>query len=245
VLCLAINQTRPCTVESETLVARARTLNSGPTFTLAEVLVEDARGRAVAHGTGTYVIRPIQPPPPPHAGPDVAVERPAYPTPDPSERPLSWSPRDVMFDEIAPLELFQRGRPLECAVGGASRHRAQATAGLQGAGVKTTGDGFLATFDSPGRGVQCARAIRDGVRRLGLEVRAGLHTGECEVSGVDVAGIAIHVASRIQSAAGPGEILVSNTVRNLVAGSGLQLSARGVHEFKGLEGKWQLFAPDS
>ena len=105
---LAINHMRPCTVESETLVARARTLNSGPTFTLAEVLVEDAQGRGVAHGTATYVIRPIQPPPPPHAGSDVAVERPVYPTPNPWERPLSWSPRDVMFDEISVLEIFQR-----------------------------------------------------------------------------------------------------------------------------------------
>jgi uncharacterized protein (TIGR00369 family) len=406
---LAINHMRPCTVESETLVARARTLNSGPTFTLAEVLVEDAQGRGVAHGTGTYVIRAVQPPPLPDVGSDAAVERPIYATADPWERPLSWSPRDVMFDEISALEIFQRtitgqlayvplqellgvriidaregsvilameasdwlasqtrqvapgviasfawhasagamatlapvghrlavlnqtvaflspvstdGREL-IARGTVTHRRAEAllsTAELtdtdgnvvavghqtsllmprrrrglarvepqrvlatvlftdivgsteraqemgdapwnalleehhgivrkqlqvfKGREVKTTGDGFLATFDSPGRGVQCARAIRDGVRPLGLKLRAGLHTGECEVSAGDVAGIAIHVASRIQSAAQPGEILVSSTVRDLIAGSGLQLFDRGVHELKGVKGKWQLFAADS
>jgi class 3 adenylate cyclase len=108
--------------------------------------------------------------------------------------------------------------------------------------VKTTGDGFLATFESPTRAMQCARAIRDGVRRLGLELRAGIHVGECEVGGGDVAGLAVHVASRVQSAAEPGEILVSSTVRDLTAGSGFRLIDRGAHELKGLEGKWMLFA---
>ncbi len=108
--------------------------------------------------------------------------------------------------------------------------------------VKTTGDGFLATFDSPTRAMQCARAIRDGVRRLGLEMRAGIHTGECEVGGGDVAGLAVHVAARVQSAAQPGEILVSATVRDLTAGSGIQLVDRGGHELKGLDGQWALFA---
>jgi class 3 adenylate cyclase len=113
---------------------------------------------------------------------------------------------------------------------------------FKGREVKTTGDGFLATFESPGRAVQCARAVRDGVRRLGLEVRAGLHTGECEVSGDDVAGIAVHVASRIQGLAGPGEILVSATVHDLVTGSGLRFADRGRHTLKGIDGDWPLFA---
>jgi class 3 adenylate cyclase len=113
---------------------------------------------------------------------------------------------------------------------------------FKGREVKTTGDGFLATFDSPGRAVQAARAIRDGVRRLGLEVRVGLHTGECEVSGADVAGIAVHIASRIQTLAGPGEILVSGTVRDLVTGSGLRFADRGRHQLKGIEGDWPVFA---
>lgn len=108
--------------------------------------------------------------------------------------------------------------------------------------VKTTGDGFLATFDSPSRAVQCARAIKSGLAKLGLEVRAGVHTGECELIGADVAGLAVHVASRVQSTAEPGEILVSNTVRDLAAGSGLDFVARGTHELKGVSGTWQLFA---
>jgi class 3 adenylate cyclase len=116
---------------------------------------------------------------------------------------------------------------------------------FKGREVKTTGDGFLATFDSPGRAVQCARAIRDGVRRLGLQVRVGLHTGECEASGADLAGIAVHIASRIQGLAAPGEILVSGTVRDLVTGSGLQFADRGRHQLKGIEGDWQLFALDA
>lgn len=107
-----------------------------------------------------------------------------------------------------------------------------------------TGDGFLATFDSPGRAVQCAWAIRDGVRRLCLEVRAGLHTGECEISGADIAGIAVHIASRIQGLARPGEILVSGTVHDLVTGSGLHFADRGRQQLKGIEGEWPLRAVD-
>jgi class 3 adenylate cyclase len=113
---------------------------------------------------------------------------------------------------------------------------------FKGREVKTTGDGFLATFDSPTRAVQCARAIRDAVRRLGLEIRAGIHTGECEMAGGDVAGVAVHVASRVQSAANAGEVLVSGVVRDLVSGSGLRTTDRGVHQLKGLEGQWPLFA---
>jgi class 3 adenylate cyclase len=108
--------------------------------------------------------------------------------------------------------------------------------------VKTTGDGFLATFDSPSRAVQCARAIKTGLAKLGLEIRAGVHTGECELIGADVAGLAVHVASRVQSTASPGEILVSNTVRDLAVGSGLDFVDRGAHELKGLSGTWELFA---
>lgn len=105
----------------------------------------------------------------------------------------------------------------------------------KGREVKTTGDGFLATFDSPTRAVQCARAIREGLTRLGLEIRAGVHTGECEL-----VGGAVHVASRMQSAAQPGEILVSGTVRDLIAGSGVRLEEQAAQELKGLDGKWTV-----
>jgi class 3 adenylate cyclase len=113
---------------------------------------------------------------------------------------------------------------------------------FKGREVKTTGDGFLATFDSPGRAVQAARGIRDSVRRLGLEIRAGLHTGECEISGADVAGIAVHIAARVQALADDGEIIVTSTVRDLVAGSGLRFSDRDTHPLKGIDGDWHLFS---
>ena len=115
---------------------------------------------------------------------------------------------------------------------------------FRGREVKTTGDGFLATFDSPGRAVHCARAIRDGARSLGLEVRAGIHTGECEVSSGDVAGIAVHVAARVLAEAEPGDVLVSSVVRDLSAGSGLLFRDRGTHNLRGVEGDWQLLALD-
>jgi class 3 adenylate cyclase len=108
--------------------------------------------------------------------------------------------------------------------------------------VKTTGDGFLVTFDAPGRALECSEAIRDGVARLGLEIRIGMHSGECEISGPDIAGIAVHIASRIQQLAGPGEITVSGTVRDLVAGARFRFKDRGSQPLKGVEGDWRLFS---
>ena len=111
-----------------------------------------------------------------------------------------------------------------------------------GRAVKTTGDGVLATFDGPGRAIRCANAIVERAPRVGVEVRAGLHTGECELRGNDVGGIAVHIGSRVSSLAGPGEVLVSGTVRDLVVGSGFDFVDRGVHELKGVPGEWRLFA---
>jgi class 3 adenylate cyclase len=113
---------------------------------------------------------------------------------------------------------------------------------FKGREVKTTGDGFLMTFDSPARAVGCARAIRDAVARLGLEVRAGIHAGECDVAGGDVAGVAVHLAARLQAIAQPREVLVSSTVKDLVAGSGIEFEDRGEHQLKGLPGTWRLCA---
>lgn len=107
--------------------------------------------------------------------------------------------------------------------------------------VKTTGDGALATFDGPARGIHCAIALRDAVRHLGLELRAGLHTGEIESRGEDIAGIGVHLAQRVESLANPGEVLVSRTVADLVVGSGIEFEDRGDHELKGVPGRWQLF----
>lgn len=108
--------------------------------------------------------------------------------------------------------------------------------------IKSTGDGALATFDSPTRALQCARAIRDAVRRIGLEVRAGLHTGDVDVTGGDVTGIAVHIASRVESAAGVGEVWVSETVRALAAGSGIAFKDQGRHALKGIDDEVQLYS---
>lgn len=125
------------------------------------------------------------------------------------------------------------------------RHRASVRRQLHsfhGREVDTSGDGFLATFDGPARGVRCARAIIDDSRRLGIDVRAGLHTGEIELTGTDVAGIAVHIGQRVSALAPPGEVFVSRTVADLVAGSGLVFEERGEHELKGVSGRWQLYA---
>ena len=113
---------------------------------------------------------------------------------------------------------------------------------FRGREVDTAGDGFFATFDGPARAVRCAISIGDAVRPLGVEVRAGIHTGECEVDGPKVRGIAVHTGARVASLAGPGEVLISKTVKDLVAGSGLEFEDRGVHELKGVPGEWQLYA---
>lgn len=113
---------------------------------------------------------------------------------------------------------------------------------FRGREVDTAGDGLFAAFDGPARAVRCAEAISAGVRSLGIEVRAGLHTGECEMIGDKVGGIAVHIGARVASLARPGEVLVSNTVKDLVAGSGLTFTERGVHALKGVPGEWPLFA---
>ena len=113
---------------------------------------------------------------------------------------------------------------------------------FQGQLVKTTGDGILATFDGPGRGIGCAAALRDELGGLGLRIRAGLHTGEVELRDGDVGGIAVHLAARVMATAGAGEILVSRTVRDLVVGASIAVEDRGSHALKGIEGAWQLFA---
>jgi class 3 adenylate cyclase len=106
--------------------------------------------------------------------------------------------------------------------------------------IKTTGDGFLAIFDQPSRAIGCGRAIADGARRIGVEVRVGLHSGEVEARGDDIAGIAVHIGARVAAAAGAGEVFVSRTVADLVAGSGVQFFDRGEHELKGVPGTWRL-----
>jgi class 3 adenylate cyclase/pimeloyl-ACP methyl ester carboxylesterase len=113
---------------------------------------------------------------------------------------------------------------------------------FRGREVNTSGDGFLATFDGPQRAIRCAMAIRDAVQALGIQVRAGLHTGECEVRGDDIGGIAVHIGARVSALAGPNDVLVSSTLRDLVIGSGIKFEDRGAHALKGVPGEWHLFA---
>jgi class 3 adenylate cyclase/pimeloyl-ACP methyl ester carboxylesterase len=113
---------------------------------------------------------------------------------------------------------------------------------FRGRELNRSGDRFLAMFDGPQRAIRCAMAIRDAVQALGIEVRAGLHTGECEVRGDDIGGIGVHIGARVSELAGPNEVLVSSTLRDLVIGSGLEFEDRGAHELKGVPGEWRLFA---
>jgi class 3 adenylate cyclase/pimeloyl-ACP methyl ester carboxylesterase len=113
---------------------------------------------------------------------------------------------------------------------------------FRGREVNTSGDGFLAMFDGPQRAIRCAMAIRDAVQALGIEVRAGLHTGECEIRGDDIGGIAVHIGARVSALAEPNEVLTSSTLRDLVIGSGLEFEERGTHQLKGVPGEWRLFA---
>jgi pimeloyl-ACP methyl ester carboxylesterase len=113
---------------------------------------------------------------------------------------------------------------------------------FRGRELNTAGDGFLATFDGPARAIACACSIRDAARRLGLQIRFGLHTGELELHGSEIRGIAVHTGARVVGKAGPGEVLASSTVRDLVAGSGLEFEDRGAHELKGVPGEWRLYA---
>jgi class 3 adenylate cyclase len=112
----------------------------------------------------------------------------------------------------------------------------------RGREIKTIGDGFLAGFDGPARAIRCAGAIRDAVRDLGMEVRAGVHTGECELLDGDLGGMAVHIGARVGACADPGEVLVSGTVKDLVVGSGIEFVDRGERELKGVPGEWRVFA---
>jgi class 3 adenylate cyclase len=116
---------------------------------------------------------------------------------------------------------------------------------FRGTEVNTTGDGFVASFDGPARAIRCAEAIIDATAKLGVQLRAGLHTGECEVRGNDLGGLAVHIAARVGALANPAEVLVSGTVKDLVVGSRIEFSERGEHELKGVPGSWKLFAVET
>jgi class 3 adenylate cyclase len=143
--------------------------------------------------------------------------------------------RAAQMGDASWRELLQRHDQL--ARSEISRHRGHA--------VKSTGDGVLATFDGPARAIRAADSIRQRTERLGIKVRAGLHTGECEVMGDDVGGLAVHIGARVMAQAQGGEVLVSSTVKDLVAGSGIGFGHRGEHELKGIPDRWSLYSVDS
>jgi class 3 adenylate cyclase len=125
------------------------------------------------------------------------------------------------------------------------RHDADVRAEIERHGgrvVKTIGDGFLATFEGPARSIKCSQALVAATAEIGIEIRVGLHTGECELIGDDIGGMCVHLAARVCGLAGPGEVLVSRTVKDLVVGSGIEFSGHGAHRLKGITGKWELFA---
>jgi class 3 adenylate cyclase len=136
----------------------------------------------------------------------------------------------------------RRWRDLLEAHGAAVRRE---IARFEGREVKTTGDGFLVTFTSPSRAIRCASTIRERLRPLGIEIRGGLHTGECELIGEDVGGLAVHIAARVATLAGPNEVLVSSTVRDLVVGSDVEFTQRGTYELRGVPGEWRLFTVEA
>jgi class 3 adenylate cyclase len=113
---------------------------------------------------------------------------------------------------------------------------------FRGTEINTTGDGFIASFDGPARAIRCAKAITDATEKLGVQLRLGMHSGECEVRGDDLGGLAVHIAAHVRALALAGEILVSGMVRDLVAGSGIEFEDRGEHELKGVPGSSKLFA---
>jgi class 3 adenylate cyclase len=187
----------------------------------------------------------------------------------PGQDMLIFGQRDVVFDEVA--EFLTGARPVTDIdrvltsvlftdiVGSTERAAAMGDQGwkslldrhdhivreqlriFRGREINTTGDGFVASFDGPARAIRCGQAIIDATRILNIELRVGLHTGECEVRGDDLGGLAVHIAARLGALAEPGEVLVSSTVKDLVVGSGIEFEDRGDHELKGVPGSWRLF----
>jgi class 3 adenylate cyclase len=166
---------------------------------------------------------------------------PAAPRPEPGERALAT----VVFTDI--VGSTERAREVGDRrwaelLDTHDRLARELVGQLQGRLVKSTGDGILALFDRPGRAIRCATTLRDRLRGSGVQIRAGVHTGEVQLRGDDVGGIAVHFAARVMAAAAPGEVLVSGTVHDLVAGSDYVLEDRGARPLKGLAGEWRLFA---
>jgi class 3 adenylate cyclase len=215
---------RPVVPDGRTLVISGRATEQHEDLVLVSAKVAAGEGRSLATLHETSLVLPVRTRPQPTA-----------------ESILATVLFTDLVDSTARLSALgdERWQALLAEHQAVVRRHLEAFRGRE---VKTTGDGFLATFDSPARALKGALAIRAGVEALGLEIRAGIHTGECEVLKGDVSGIAVHLAARVLGAAAPGEVLVSGTVRDLLLGSELHFEDRGRHKLKGIEGEWQLFA---
>jgi class 3 adenylate cyclase len=221
---LTVRFLRPVPADGRELSCRGRVTNRSGNIITADAVAIDADGQTCAVQSVTYAVL------------DPRTRQPVEP-----ERVLAT----LLFTDIVGSTLCAERMGDAAWRSLLDEHHALVRAELgahRGREVKTIGDGFLARFDSPASAIRAARAIRDGVKRLHLEVRGGVHTGECEVQGNDLAGIAVHVAARIIALAGPSEILVSQTVRDLAAGSGIHFAARGKQKLRGVEGEYDLFA---
>lgn len=225
---------RPVLPADGELIARATVAHRGRTIAVVNCEITGPDGALVAQATGSVLIvpgrrweRPV------HVADEITAE---------SARVLTT----VLFTDIV-------GSTRRAAELGDDRWRQvlaehyaivrEQIRRFRGREVDTAGDGFLIAFDGAARAVQCAMAIRTHLRRIGLEIRSGIHAGECEESGGKLVGIAVHIGSRLLGIAQPGEILVSSTVRDLVAGSGIEFEDRGDHALKGIAGQWHLYTP--
>jgi class 3 adenylate cyclase len=206
-----------------------------PGWIMVLLLLPLALHAALVYATGPSRQPPAQPP-----------ERPARtPTPASQAGPAERALATVVFTDIvgSTQQASQVGdRRWSALLDTHDRLARELVDQLQGRLVKSTGDGILATFDRPGRGIRFVTGLRDRLREAGLDIRAGVHTGEVVFRGEDVGGIAVHIAARVMAAAGPGEVLVSGTVHDLVAGSDYVLQDRGAHTLKGMTGEWRLYS---
>jgi uncharacterized protein (TIGR00369 family) len=229
---LKVNFLRPVLPDGE-LTAQATVIHRGRTIAVINCEIRDAQDKLVATATSSVLIlpgrqweRPVQ----------VADEV----TPEASRVLTTVLFIDIVDSTRKAVELGdRRWRETLADYQSAVRQQVQR---FHGSEVDSVGDGFLFAFDSAARAVRCAAAAREAVRGVGLEIRVGVHTGECERSGGKLVGIAVHTGSRIEALAAPGEILVSSLVKELVAGSGIAFEDRGEHELKGVPGAWRLFA---
>lgn len=229
---LKVNFLRPVLPNGE-LTAQASVIHRGRTIAVVNCEIRDAQGKLAATATSSVLIlpgrlweRPVQ----------VADEI----TPEASRVLTTVLFIDIVDSTQKAAAFGDRGwRDVLADYQSVVRQQVQR---FHGSEVDSVGDGFLFAFDGAARAVRCASAIREAVRGVGLEIRVGIHTGECEHSGGKLVGIAVHTGSRIEALAAPGEILVSSLVKELVAGSGIAFEDRGEHELKGVPGAWRLFA---